>query len=143
MGTGLFAAATALAAGFLGGVRGGELRDARPRGRLGGGRGDLAAVDATGLVRMHRVQAQTLHQVHVLLDVGVAGGEELLAEEDRVGAGQVAEGLGLVVHAGATGGEQISESDLASRYESACDPRLNHSQSLELAFLVAEMLRDR
>jgi 3-deoxy-7-phosphoheptulonate synthase len=40
------------------------------------------------------------------------------------------------------GGEKISESDLASRYESACDPRLNHSQSLELAFLVAEMLRD-
>ena len=41
------------------------------------------------------------------------------------------------------GGEQISEDDLATRYESACDPRLNHSQSLELAFLVAEMLRDR
>jgi len=41
------------------------------------------------------------------------------------------------------GGEQISETDLATRYESACDPRLNHSQSLELAFLVAEMLRDR
>ncbi len=41
------------------------------------------------------------------------------------------------------GGEQISESDLATRYESACDPRLNHAQSLELAFLVAEMLRDR
>jgi 3-deoxy-7-phosphoheptulonate synthase len=41
------------------------------------------------------------------------------------------------------GGEKISEADLASRYESACDPRLNHSQSLELAFLVAEMLRDR
>jgi 3-deoxy-7-phosphoheptulonate synthase len=32
---------------------------------------------------------------------------------------------------------------LASRYETACDPRLNHAQSLELAFLVAEMLRDR
>ena len=41
------------------------------------------------------------------------------------------------------GGEQISETDLATRYESACDPSLNHSQSLELAFLVAEMLRDR
>ena len=41
------------------------------------------------------------------------------------------------------GGEQISEEDLANRYESACDPRLNHTQSLELAFLVAEMLRDR
>ena len=41
------------------------------------------------------------------------------------------------------GGEQISEEDLAQRYESACDPRLNHTQSLELSFLVAEMLRDR
>ena len=41
------------------------------------------------------------------------------------------------------GGEQISEADLAGRYETACDPRLNHTQSLELAFLVAEMLRDR
>ena len=41
------------------------------------------------------------------------------------------------------GGEEISHEDLASRYESACDPRLNHAQSLELAFLVAEMLRDR
>jgi 3-deoxy-7-phosphoheptulonate synthase len=41
------------------------------------------------------------------------------------------------------GGEQISHDDLATRYETACDPRLNHAQSLELAFLVAEMLRDR
>lgn len=41
------------------------------------------------------------------------------------------------------GGEQISEADLVNRYESACDPRLNHTQSLELSFLVAEMLRDR
>jgi 3-deoxy-7-phosphoheptulonate synthase len=41
------------------------------------------------------------------------------------------------------GGMQISEKDLESRYETACDPRLNHSQSLELSFLVAEMLRNR
>lgn len=41
------------------------------------------------------------------------------------------------------GGEEISHEDLASRYESVCDPRLNHTQSLELSFLVAEMLRDR
>ena len=41
------------------------------------------------------------------------------------------------------GGEQISHEDLSTRYETACDPRLNHQQSLELAFLVAEMLRDR
>jgi len=41
------------------------------------------------------------------------------------------------------GGEEISHEDLASRYESVCDPRLNHTQALELSFLVAEMLRDR
>ncbi len=41
------------------------------------------------------------------------------------------------------GGAKISAEDLATRYETACDPRLNHTQSLELAFLVAEMLRDR
>jgi 3-deoxy-7-phosphoheptulonate synthase len=38
------------------------------------------------------------------------------------------------------GSEQIDDAALATRYESACDPRLNHQQSLELAFLVAEML---
>jgi 3-deoxy-7-phosphoheptulonate synthase len=38
------------------------------------------------------------------------------------------------------GAEDISDADLAGRYETACDPRLNTSQSLELAFLVAEML---
>ena len=38
------------------------------------------------------------------------------------------------------GSEHIDEHDLASRYESLCDPRLNHMQSLELAFLVAEEL---
>ncbi|MFM8523684.1 MAG: class II 3-deoxy-7-phosphoheptulonate synthase [Actinomycetota bacterium] len=40
------------------------------------------------------------------------------------------------------GAAEISHDDLATRYETACDPRLNHTQSLELAFLVAEMLRD-
>jgi 3-deoxy-7-phosphoheptulonate synthase len=38
------------------------------------------------------------------------------------------------------GSEKIDEATLAERYESLCDPRLNHSQSLELAFLVAESL---
>jgi 3-deoxy-7-phosphoheptulonate synthase len=41
------------------------------------------------------------------------------------------------------GGEELAEVDLGSRYESVCDPRLNRVQSLELAFLVAEMLRVR
>jgi len=38
------------------------------------------------------------------------------------------------------GSEQIDETTLEQRYESVCDPRLNHMQSLELAFLVAEQL---
>jgi 3-deoxy-7-phosphoheptulonate synthase len=38
------------------------------------------------------------------------------------------------------GSESINEAELELRYESVCDPRLNHKQSLELAFLVAEEL---
>jgi 3-deoxy-7-phosphoheptulonate synthase len=39
------------------------------------------------------------------------------------------------------GAQAIVDADLPDRYETACDPRLNTQQSLELAFLVAEMLR--
>jgi 3-deoxy-7-phosphoheptulonate synthase len=42
---------------------------------------------------------------------------------------------------GGTGG--VAEADLHQRYETACDPRLNREQSLELAFLVADMLLKR
>lgn len=43
-----------------------------------------------------------------------------------------------------TGGVRaVSEEDLSDRYHTACDPRLNASQSLELAFLVAEELSNR
>jgi len=42
-----------------------------------------------------------------------------------------------------TGGVRaVTDEDLSSRYHTACDPRLNASQSLELAFLVAEELSD-
>jgi len=41
------------------------------------------------------------------------------------------------------GGMRVSAEDLATRYETLCDPRLNRAQSLELAFLTAEMLADR
>ncbi|MDG9708955.1 class II 3-deoxy-7-phosphoheptulonate synthase [Streptomyces sp. DH10] len=37
------------------------------------------------------------------------------------------------------GGNAVLEGNLHHRYETACDPRLNHTQSLELAFLLAEM----
>ncbi|WOI57215.1 class II 3-deoxy-7-phosphoheptulonate synthase [Palleronia sp. LCG004] len=43
-----------------------------------------------------------------------------------------------------TGGVRaVSDEDLSDRYHTACDPRLNASQALELAFLVAEELRNR
>jgi 3-deoxy-7-phosphoheptulonate synthase len=38
------------------------------------------------------------------------------------------------------GADRIADADLAGRYETACDPRLNTSQALELAFLIAEQL---
>ena len=41
-----------------------------------------------------------------------------------------------------TGGARaISEDDLRNRYHTHCDPRLNADQSLELAFLIAELLK--
>ena len=41
-----------------------------------------------------------------------------------------------------TGGSfKLNENDLAHRYETQCDPRLNADQSLELAFLIAEFLK--
>lgn len=40
---------------------------------------------------------------------------------------------------GGTGG--VAESELDSKYETACDPRLNRVQALELAFMIAETLK--
>ncbi len=41
------------------------------------------------------------------------------------------------------GAHQLTEDDLAKNYATFCDPRLNAEQSLELAFLVAEELKQR
>jgi 3-deoxy-7-phosphoheptulonate synthase len=74
-----------------------------------------------------------------------------VVEEVR-GFFDVHQGLGTVpggIHIELTGNDvteclggagEILDADLNKRYESLCDPRLNHQQSLELAFLVAEML---
>ena len=37
----------------------------------------------------------------------------------------------------------VSEENLALRYHTFCDPRLNANQSLELAFLIADLLQKR
>ena len=39
------------------------------------------------------------------------------------------------------GGDSITDHELSERYHTACDPRLNANQALELAFRVAELLR--
>ncbi|MDT8265787.1 3-deoxy-7-phosphoheptulonate synthase, partial [Roseomonas sp. DSM 102946] len=41
------------------------------------------------------------------------------------------------------GAHRLTEADLSRSYATACDPRLNAEQSLELAFLVAEELKAR
>ncbi|HYN38173.1 MAG TPA: 3-deoxy-7-phosphoheptulonate synthase, partial [Rhodospirillales bacterium] len=40
------------------------------------------------------------------------------------------------------GAQAITEASLGTRYNTHCDPRLNASQALELAFLLAEMLKE-
>lgn len=40
------------------------------------------------------------------------------------------------------GADELVEADLENRYETACDPRLNRNQSLELAFYLTERLTD-
>jgi len=41
------------------------------------------------------------------------------------------------------GAHEVTEEDLSSRYHTACDPRLNANQALELAFLVADELKKK
>ncbi|MBE0490890.1 MAG: 3-deoxy-7-phosphoheptulonate synthase class II [Sulfurospirillum sp.] len=40
------------------------------------------------------------------------------------------------------GAQDITETDLEDRYNTHCDPRLNADQALELAFLIAQSLKD-
>ncbi len=41
-----------------------------------------------------------------------------------------------------TGGARaISQEDLADRYHTHCDPRLNADQALELSFMIAELIK--
>lgn len=40
------------------------------------------------------------------------------------------------------GSQEISEADLSSRYHTHCDPRLNATQSLELAYILADRFKE-
>ncbi|MEM9746231.1 MAG: 3-deoxy-7-phosphoheptulonate synthase class II [Actinomycetota bacterium] len=70
-----------------------------------------------GFVRAHRIEGTWPGGIHV----------ELTGED-------VTECLG--------GGDELDDSQLDDRYETVCDPRLNGRQSVDLAFHVAELIRD-
>ena len=40
------------------------------------------------------------------------------------------------------GAQAIQDDDLSARYHTHCDPRLNASQAIELAFLISDKLRE-
>ena len=94
-----------------------------------------------GLVRIHHI-------------VAIQHGAWLVADE-VLGFFQVHRSLGTVpggIHVELTGDDVtecvggtlgVTEDQVGDRYETACDPRLNRSQSLELAFDVADYLLDR
>ncbi len=63
--------------------------------------------------------------------------------EGTIGSGVHFEMTGQDVTECLGGAQAISELDLSNRYHTHCDPRLNASQSLELAFLIAELLKKR
>ncbi|MDR3538105.1 MAG: 3-deoxy-7-phosphoheptulonate synthase class II [Acetobacteraceae bacterium] len=73
----------------------------------------------------------------------VRGFFDVHAAEGTWGGGVHVEMTGHDVTECTGGAHQLSEADLAERYETFCDPRLNAEQSLELAFLVAEELKQR
>ena len=77
---------------------------------------DLILGEVTACFAVHRAEGSYLGGIHV----------ELTGQN-------VTECVG--------GAQAITEAGLADRYHTHCDPRLNADQSLELAFLVAEMLK--
>jgi 3-deoxy-7-phosphoheptulonate synthase len=79
---------------------------------------DLILGEVTACFEVHRAEGTYLGGIHV----------ELTGQN-------VTECIG--------GAQAITEHSLADRYHTHCDPRLNASQSLELAFQIAETLHKR
>jgi 3-deoxy-7-phosphoheptulonate synthase len=64
----------------------------------------------------------------------------IAAAEGARGGGVHVEMTGRDVTECTGGADPVTEEDLASRYHTHCDPRLNRAQAMELAVLVAETL---
>ena len=73
----------------------------------------------------------------------VRGFFDVFAAEGALPGGVHVEMTGQDVTECVGGAFQLTEADLANRYETFCDPRLNAEQSLELAFLIANELTSR
>ena len=73
----------------------------------------------------------------------VRGFFDVHAAEGTVAGGVHVEMTGSDVTECLGGAHRLSETDLSGNYATACDPRLNAEQSLELAFLIAEELKAR
>lgn len=78
--------------------------------------------------------ADILRELEEVMATHVALGSRLGAVHFELTGEPVTECLG--------GSEGLSEEDLAQAYRSGCDPRLNRNQSLEMAFLIAALLRE-
>jgi 3-deoxy-7-phosphoheptulonate synthase len=79
-----------------------------------------------------RVVGDVFREIEVSADVHEAEGTHLGGVHFELTGDDVTECLG--------GAENLTEDDLTTNYASACDPRLNYRQALELAFAVARRL---
>jgi 3-deoxy-7-phosphoheptulonate synthase len=73
----------------------------------------------------------------------VRGFFEVHREEGSYAGGVHFEMTGKEVTECMGGAQEITSEDLSARYHTHCDPRLNASQSLELAFLIADSLKEQ
>src|SRR5262245_30012606 len=72
----------------------------------------------------------------------VTSSSEVHGPEGTQAGGVDIEMTGQTVTDGTGGAAKIPEADLPRQYDTGCDPRLNAAQSLELAFRLAERLKE-
>lgn len=92
------------------------------------------AIQSTANVKTRNFD-DILEELKISFDVHHAEGTHLGGVHFELTGDDVTECIG--------GAEGISHEDLLRQYETFCDPRLNYNQSLEIAFLIAEVLGKR
>jgi 3-deoxy-7-phosphoheptulonate synthase len=112
----------------------------------------ISAVKKSGLIvgwccdPMHgnTVKASSGFKTRKMNDImtEVKGFFDVHKEMDTIPGGVHFEMTGQNVTECVGGVYEVTESNLADRYHTHCDPRLNATQSLELAFLLADLLSD-